>query len=153
MDSFYAPGRVRRWEPASELPELPLSAFDMSWTADRILICRGYYDADGGSGPEGLILEFRKVHAFASFDGFSDTLLSWNKHLLPLEVPVRYGGCWPFVEVQGSNWVNDVAGENGGLHDDHGYTHWAVIAYDQTLHIMAPSEPTPSFAGWITASS
>ena len=149
MNSLYAAGTILRWEPIIDLPELPLSAFDMTWSADRTLVCSGFYGHNSTENYRGLIIHFEDVHAFASFDGFSDTLLSHNEHLLALKHPVPYGGCWPFVEVESSRWVSDIADEHGGLAGSHCYTHWSIITFDQTLHVMAPNTPKPRFAGWI----
>jgi len=153
MKRNYAPGSIRRWEPHPELPELPLSAFDLSWSANRTLVCSGYYGHNSTPEYGGVIIEFEDVHAFASFDGFSDTLLSYQEHPLPLKGPVPYGGNWPFVEVVGSHWAQDIIDEHGGMPHTHDFTHWCILTFDQTLHVMAHRKPEPVFKGWIRPTS
>lgn len=149
MESFYAPGRVVRWEPVSNLAELPLASFDMTWS-DRTLVCSARYGLNSTEECKGLIIQFEDVHAFASFDGFSDILLNERQHLLPLKIPVLYGGCWPFLEVEGSRWVKEITAEHGGLPEEPEFAHWAVITFDQTLHVMAPKHSKRTFVGWIS---
>ena len=149
MDRLYAPGEIVRWEPSTDIPESPLSAFDLTWSADRTLECRGHYGHNSTEGRKGIIVRFEDVHAFASFDGFSDTLLSYRDHLPPLKKSVPYGGCWPFVEIRDSRWVKDIADEHCSLGDQHRYTHWSILTFDQTLHVMAPSDPQPQVMGWL----
>jgi hypothetical protein len=149
MDRFYAPGTVVRWEPAAGLPELPLSAFDLTWSHDGTLLCTGLYGHNSTDDYKGVMVAFEGVHAFASFDGFSDILLNYSEHPLPLKVPVPYGGCWPFVEVQGSRWVRDIVDEHSGMPDTQRFVHWSVLTYDQTLHVMAPKGLPPLFKGFV----
>ena len=83
---------VIRWEPRDDLLELPFSAFDLTWTADRSLTCEAYYGATVPKAYRGVRIRFDEVHAFASFDGFSDPLISYQTGLVPLREPVAYGG-------------------------------------------------------------
>jgi hypothetical protein len=96
-----------------------------------------------------LIEQFDGVHAFASFDGFSDVLVNGREDWPALKAPVLYGGAWPFAEVRDSNWVKAIADEHCGFGNPPGFTHWAVVTYDQTLHVMAPSDHEPSFKRFI----
>lgn len=135
---------IIRWEPRHALPELPFSAFEMTWAADRVLICRAYYGVTVPKEYQGAITRFDAVHAFASFDGFSDPLISYYDELIPLEQAVPYGGYWPFVEVQSSQWVAEIAAEHGGL-DPTGWRHLAITTFDQTLHVMTCKAPEVEF--------
>ena len=112
-------------------------------------MCSGFYGHNSTDDYKGVLLGFEDVHAFASFDGFSDILLNYREHPIPLRAPVLYGGCWPFVEVEGSLWIRDIVDEHSGMPDRHDFTHWAVITFDQTLHVMAPKSAPPSFKGWL----
>jgi hypothetical protein len=144
------PTTVIRWIPAANTPELPLSAFNLSWSADGQLICEGLYPEGLSAPARGIVISFADVHAFMSFEEYSDYL---EGTVVPaLTKPVLHGGCWPFVEVIASPWVVEVAARNGGF-GIADFRHWAILTRNQTLHVMTSSECVPTFAGWVAGSS
>lgn len=146
--SMPMPTTVVRWTPADHTPELPLSAFSLTWSADGRLICEGLYPEEFHAPASGIVISFDDAHAFMSFEEYSDYLEGMNVVVPALARPVPYGGCWPFVEVLASPWLVEVAARNGSLQVSD-FRHWAILTRNQTLHIMARSESVPTFEGWL----
>ncbi len=142
------PATIIRWTPTDHTPELPLSAFNLTWSSDGRLICEGLYP-DGLNAPlRGIIISFDDTHAFMAFDEYSDYLEGMNVAVPALAEPVPYGGCWPFVEVLASPWLIEVAARDAAVQVAD-FRHWAILTRNQTLHIMARSHAAPTFERWL----
>lgn len=139
---------VIRWVPTGNTPELPLTAFNMTWSADGRIVCEGLYPAELNPPSKGIVISFENTHAFMSFEEYSDYLEGINVDVPSLAEPVPYGGCWPFVEVLASPWLVKVATRDGAVQVSD-YRHWAVLTRNQTLHVMAHSGSTPTFERWL----
>ena len=142
------PTTVIRWTPADQTPELPLSAFDLTWSADGQLICKGVYPQELIAPVRGIVISFDDPHAFMSFEEYSDYLEGMELVVPELAAPVPYGGCWPFVEVLGSPWSVEVAARDVILEVSE-LRHWAILTRNQTLHVMTNASSTPTFVGWL----
>ena len=137
-----------RWEPTRPMPELPLAVFDLAWSASGELTCVGKYPDYLNPPAEGIIIKFNGVHAFMSFDEYSDVLDAMRVRVPALATPVPYGGCWPFAEIVGSPWTTEVTGRDGTI-DPTNYRHWVVLTMNQALHVMAHVNSMPEFVEWV----
>lgn len=139
---------VIRWTPVDHTLELPLSAFNLSWSAEGRLVFQGLYPSELNPPKKGIILSFSNTHAFMSFDEYSDYLDGMKVDVPALARPVPYGGCWPFGEVLDSPWLLEVAERDGALKVAD-FRHWVILTRDQTLHVMERSRNAPTFEGWL----
>jgi hypothetical protein len=111
-----------RWEPTCPMPELPIGAFDLTWSASGELTCVGNYPDYFNNPAKAIIIKFTNVHAFMSFDENSDVLDAMGLSVPALEEPAIYGGCWPFAEIVGSPWTTEVTRRDGAT-DPENYRH------------------------------
>jgi len=139
---------VIRWTPVDHTPELPLSAFNLTWSAKGRLVLQGLYPSELNPPTKGIVLLFSNTHAFMSFDEYSDYLDGMKVDFPALANPVPYGGCWPFLEVLDSPWLLEVAARDGTL-EVADFRHWMILTRDQTLHVMERSCNAPTFEGWL----
>lgn len=142
------PTTVVRWTPTDQIPELPLSAFNLTWSAGGRLICEGLYPDELSAPARGIVISFDDTHAFMSFDEYADYLEGLRLVVPALVEAVPYGGCWPFVEVLASPWLLEVAERDSGV-EVGDFRHWAILTRNQTLHVMARSHSNPTFEGWL----
>jgi len=112
------------------------------------LTCEGLYSDVLNPPFKGVVVAFADVHAFMSFDEYADYLYDKDVSVPRLAKPALYGGCWPFVEVLASPWLTEVTDRDGTL-EATSYRHWAILAMDQTLHVMAHKNSVPAFEGWL----
>lgn len=129
-------------------PELPLSAFNLTWNSKGRLVVQGLFPSELNPPTKGIILSFSSTHAFMSFDEYSDYLEGMKIAVPALAKPVPYGGSWPFLEVINSPWLLEVAERDGTL-EVADFRHWVILTRDQTLHVMERSCCAPVFEGWL----
>ena len=89
---------VIRWTPVDHTPELPLSAFNLTWSAEGRLVLQGLYPSELNPPTKGIVLLFSNTHAFMSFDEYSDYLDGMKVEIDDLGEQVAAPDLWDDVE-------------------------------------------------------
>jgi hypothetical protein len=144
-----------RWVPVEGLPELPLGALDLAYTAseNRLTVRACFRDISNWfpqfeSHAEGVIVEFENVGAFKAYEEFTDPLYAENLEVPLLAENVPYGGTWGFIQVLGSSWLERLADRNASW-EASSASHWIVKTGDMVLHVATEPSVAPTFKGWI----
>lgn len=138
--------KVERWHPASGLAERPATIFDLSWQGgEQRLITTVSYACDAGEDDTiaSAVVIFEDVFAFQVFDENMElsTVTDDDAALLRLSYP--YGGQWPYLEVHGSDWIRQLA-EDDGAWSPADFRHFVITTRNMHLHVAcrALSQPT-----------
>lgn len=142
-----------RWVPIEGLPELPLGALDLAYTAsENRLTVSAYYGDSTDRFPQfepsaaGVIVEFTNAHAFKAYEEFTDLLYAENVEVPLLAEKVSYGGTWGFIQLLGSSWLERLADRNLRWAGSPA-SHWVVKAGDMVLHVATDPSAPPHFGG------
>jgi hypothetical protein len=129
--------RLCRWQPTGDIPELPLTIFDLAWEGgEERLVVKAQYVGDTGSDTWGeATIEFEAVWSFKVYEEFMEPFEEAGAYEWPqLAAPVPYGGCYPFVEVMGSTWLSRLAQRRVAGPE---LRHFLVASRNMNLHVAA----------------
>lgn len=146
---------IIRWVPISGAPELPLSTFSLNLLAgdDRVVV-EAYFVDMASLYPRlkpphsGIVLEFETVHAFKAYEEWSDPFDGKDVDFPALKTPFPYGGCWGFLEIRNSLWIESIA-DRDGTWKPGDFNHWVVWTYNKSLHVACRNAQPPVFKGWV----
>lgn len=140
---------VARWEPAIGLPERPAETFDLGWQGgEQRLIATVRYatNLDEDDDTASAVIIFENVYCFKVLEENMDGSQALVSTTARLKVTYPYGGRWPFLEVESSAWIAELAMCHG-VWTPTEFRHLIITSRNMHLHVACRRLSTPAYHG------